>query len=482
MIRERIVRAAARLNGRQDARLPWSALASGVLLAALTAAYNLTAGPLVNLNDIGTWHNRLLFGAMAGFVHLSLLLAAAMLCRRGALRAMLRQALVTAGFVMLLMGINQKTYAYVQTVQPIVRAMDEAGLSAAASAQTNLTAPALTLLYLFTRGPVYDMYLVKLFAVACDLTLALFAARAAEEYGEGWRAEAALTLCLILPQGFLSAGCAAEFEHAAALLMALSLAWATGRFGAAKRPLCAALCYGGAAALSGVALYALPLYALLVRRREMRPRDLLCGAALALLLCVPAGACGMGAGAAASLLRACWGVPGYASGAPGIVWLFPRAAVEEMPGYFVLGRLPALDVEAGAQPYYTQAHMEIAVRSLTLAGLALLLCLWAYVLNKKKDSPLRRALTLALGALLLCPNATASAWLPCCMLCVLAALLEPGLRGSACLVLFATACACAAPVTGEVLLPMIAASALCAAALAWSAGALCPRGEEDAHG
>lgn len=469
----RIVSALRRADARLSRRLPLTALAFGALLALATAAFDLTVGPLYNLNDIGVWRYRLLFNVMAAFVHLSLMCMTALLCRRGTARAMLRQLLVTVGFLILMLGINQKTYVYVRTVQPIVRAMDTGALAAAAGAETNLTAPALTLLYLISRGPVYDMYLVKLFADACCLTLALLAARAAEEWGEGMRPEAALALCVILPEGFLSAGCAAEFETAAALLLALSLALALGRFGVKKRPLAAALCYGGAAALSGVALYALPLYALLIARGEMRLTDLARGAALAALLCMPAAVCGMGVGTAlGSLTRASWGVPCFASGAPGLPALFPRAAVEEMPGYFVLGRLPELDMETGAQPYYTQAHMEIAVRSVTLLGLALLLAVWVAALRRRGDSPLRRMLALCMGALLVCPRATSSAWLAPCMLCALALVLEPGLRLPACLTLFATTCACAHPVTGETLLPPVVALALCGVALALLLGAL----------
>lgn len=460
---------ALRAVRRADELLARHALALGlcvaVLLSLAAAAYNLTAGPLHSLNDIGGWRNRLLFTAMAGAAHLSLLAIAALLCREGALRVMLRQLIVTAGFLILLLAINQKTYAYQQTVQPIVRAMDGAGLRAAAGADTNLSAPALTLLYLITRGPVYDMYLVKLFAIWCDALLALFAAYWADKKQMGIRAEAALTLCLILPQGFMSAACAAEFEHAALLLLALSLWLTAGIPGRKAKPLAGALCLGSAVALSGIALYAAPVYALLACKKKTSPAHLLCGASLAVMLCVPAIVCGMPAGKAiGSLLRANTGIPGYASGAPSMLALLPRAAVEEMEAYFVLGRLPALDLEAGSQVYYTPAHMAVAMRSLTLLGPALLLGAWALALRGGRMSLLRGALALMTVSLLVCPNATSSAWLAADMLCVLALLAEPGLRIPACLTLFATVCACAYPVTGEALLGPVLALALCGAA------------------
>ena len=455
---------------RADERLSRYAFVLGLLFAALlavlTAAYCMTGGPLRNLNDIGSYRNRMLFTAMAAAVHALLLAVTALLYRRSALRLMLRQILVTACFLIMLLAINQKTHAYVQTLQPIVRQMDTLGLLAIPGADTNLSAPALTLLYLITRGPVYDMYLVKLFAIACDVLLALLIMRAADARGLNWRAEAALALCLILPQGFMVSACAALIDHAALLLLALSLCLCAGWLGGRERPLGGALCYGCAVALSGIALLALPAYVILIERKKLRPAQLLYAAALAALLCMPAALSGMGVGAAlASLTRANFGVAQYASGAPGLVNLFPRAAVEEMPEYFMLGRIPGLDTLTNAQIYYTQAHMEIALRGLSLLGLALMLGVWALALRNNAMSPLRRALALTLGALFVCPGVTAAAWLAADMLCVLAILSEPKLRLPACLSLFATMCACAYPVTGEVLLPMIIAMALCGAAL-----------------
>ena len=476
---------------RADERLSRHAFVLGLLfaalLAALTAAYCMTAGPLHNLNDIGSYRNRVLFTAMAGAVHALLLVATALLYRRSALRLMLRQLIVTAGFVIMLLAINQKTYAYMQTLQPIVRQMDTLALRAIPGADTNLSAPALTLLYLITRGPVYDMYLVKLFAIACDALLALMIMRAADMQKLGWRAEAALALGLILPQGCMVSACAALIDHAALLLLALSLCLCAGWLGGREKPLCGALCYGLSVALGGIALLALPAYAMLIKKKKLRPAYLLCAAALVVLLCLPAALSGMGvSGALGSLLRANLGVAQYASGAPGLANLFPRAAVEEMPEYFMLNRIPGLDTVTNAQIYYTQEHMQIAMRGLSLVGLALMLGVWALALANKGMSPLRRALALTLGALFVCPGVTAAAWLAADMLCVLAILAKPELRLPACLSLFATMCACAYPVTGEVLLPMIVATALCGAALLMLLGVFplhaSVRGEEAAHG
>ena len=457
-------------TGRVDERLTRRALALGLmfaaLLAALTAAYNMTGGLLFNLNDIGSYRNRVLFTAMTAGVHLLLLAIATLLYRKSALRLLFRQIILTAGFQIMLFAINQKTFAYVQQMQPLVRAMDTGALSAIAGAKTSLSAPALTLLYLITRGPVYDMYLVKLFAIACDMLLALLIMRAADARGMGWRAEAALALCLILPQGFMAAACAAMIDHAAVLLLALSLCLCAGWIGRRERPLAGALCFGGAAALSGLALCALPAFVLLILKGKLKPAHLLCAALLALMCCVPAALSGVPAGEAfGSLLRANLGVPEFASGAPNLTNLFPRAVVEEMPGYFMLSHMPEIDTLTNAQPHYTQEHMEIAMRSLALLGIALLLGVWALALCGKEMSELRRALALTLGALLLCPGASAGAWLAADMLCVLALLEETGLRLPACLTLFATMCACAYPVAGEVLLPMILATAMCGAAL-----------------
>ena len=463
----------------QKHRLLLSAVLA-VLLSGLLALYNVSSGPLRNLNDIGGWDNRALFIAMSAAVHLSMLLLCAWLSHVSLARTALRQIIVTAGMVILLLAINQKTYAYVNVMQPVIRAMDEGGLAAGVAAASGMSAPMLLLMYAITRGPVYDMYLLKLFAIGCDLLLGLLAMRAADRNRLGLRAEVLLALCMILPQGFMNAACSALPEIAAVTLLAVSLTLALG----CDRPktLASGLCYGAACALSGAALYALPVYLWLVRRGGMKRRELLAGACAALLLCVPAMACGMPAlRALGSLFAANLGLPAYAAGAPGMVSLIPRAAVEEMPQYAPLLRhLTALDMETHAQQFYTQAHFEIIMRGVALAGLALYLSVCALAWRAKDKTPLHRAMLLVLGALIVCPNVTSAAWLLMDVLCLYAILAEPGLRLPACLVLFATMTSSSYPMTEEVMLPMVYAFILCLAALCMLLGVI-PTGKEETH-
>lgn len=463
----------------QKHRLLLSAVLA-VLLSGLLALYNVSSGPLRNLNDIGGWDNRALFIAMSAAVHLSMLLLCAWLSHVSLARTALRQIIVTAGMVILLLAINQKTYAYVNVMQPVIRAMDEGGLAAGVAAASGMSAPMLLLMYAITRGPVYDMYLLKLFAIGCDLLLGLLAMRAAERNRLGLRAEALLALCMILPQGFMNAACSALPEIAAVTLLAVSLTLALG----CDRPktLASGLCYGAACALSGAALYALPVYLWLVRRGGMKRRELLFGAGAALLLCVPAMLCGMPAlRALGSLFAANLGLPAYAAGTPGMVSLIPRAAVEEMPQYAPLLRhLTALDMETYAQQFYTQAHFEIIMRGVALAGLALYLSVCALAWRAKDKTPLHRAMLLVLGALIVCPNVTSAAWLLLDVLCLYAILAEPGLRLPACLALFATMTSSSYPMTEEVMLPMVYAFILCLAALCMLLGVI-PTGKEETH-
>ena len=463
----------------QKHRLLLSAVLA-VLLSGLLALYNVSSGPLRNLNDIGGWDNRALFIAMSAAVHLSMLLLCAWLSHVSLARTALRQMIVTAGMVILLLAINQKTYAYVNVMQPVIRAMDEGGLAAGVAAASGMSAPMLLLMYAITRGPVYDMYLLKLFAIGCDLLLGLLAMRAADRNRLGLRAEVLLALCMILPQGFMNAACSALPEIAAVTLLAVSLTLALG----CDRPktLASGLCYGAACALSGAALYALPVYLWLVRRGGMKRRELLFGAGAALLLCVPAMLCGMPAlRALGSLFAANLGLSAYAAGTPGMVSLIPRAAVEEMPQYAPLLRhLTALDMETHAQQFYTQAHFEIIMRGVALAGLALYLGVCALAWRAKDKTPLNRAMLLVLGALIVCPNVTSAAWLLLDVLCLYAILAEPGLRLPACLVLFATMTSSSYPMTEEVMLPMVYAFILCLAALCMLLGVI-PTGKEETH-
>lgn len=462
---ERCKRALRALEGfAQRRRLPLGALLA-LLLAGALALHNVSGGPLGNLNDIGGWNNRLLFIVMAAAVHLGLLLSSMCLFRVSPARTALRMGLLTAGMYILLLPINQKTYAFTQWTLPAIRAMEAVGLAAGLQASTPFSAPALTLLYAITRGPVYPMYTVKLLCIGCMLALSMLLVRAADRRGLGLRADALLALCMILPQGFMNAACSALMELPALALLAVSL---TLLLDCGKpHALGGALCYGAACALSGVCLYALPVYICIARRGGMKARDGAAALAVMLIACLPAAAGGAPLGETAlSLLRANLGTPTYAAGAPNMMSLIPRAQMEEIPQYAsALRHLSALDAQTNAQKYYTQQHAEIVMRGITLAGLALYVGLCA-LLSRAKDKPaLHRAMALALGALIVCPNATSAAWLALDLLCLYAVLSAPGLRLPACLVLFATMASGAYPMTEEVMLPMAWAFILCLLAL-----------------
>ena len=448
---------------RLDQRLTRHGRLLGALLAALLAgalaAYNIASGPLSNLNDIGGWSNRALFIAMTACVHGALLLVMTLLCRERFSRLALRQLILTAGMVILLTAINQKTYAYVKGLQPLVRAMDEQGLAAAAHWEPNLSAPAMTLLYLITRGPVYDMYLVKLACIGCYLLLAVLLMYAADRMGLFLRAEALLTFAVILPQGFMNAACSAQLEIIAVCLLGVSLALAFGREG---RPTASALCYGAACALCGACLYALPVYVYLMRQGRMKGMHLGMIFALSAALCLPAAVCGMPLGEAVfSPLRAILGTPAHASGAPNIMSLIARPLMEETPEYAqMLRHLPALDAVANAQQDYTPAHYVVIARGFAFAGLALYMGVCALVLKAKRMSAFERVLALALAALLGCPGVSSGAWIALDLLCLMAVFAWPKLRLPACMLLFATAGASCYPMTEETMLPMAAAAIL----------------------
>ena len=445
-------------------RLIFGALCA-LALSGAVAIYNVDAGPLHNLNDIGGWGNRALFIAMAAAVQTLLLLLTMLVTRKGMLRTLLRQIIVTAGFVILLLPINQKTYAFSEQLLPLIRAMDAGGLAAIAGMETSLSTPALTMLYLITRGPVYDMYMVKLACVAAFMLLALLALRAADKAGIGLRAEAVLALCLILPQGFMSAACAAQFDVMAAALVAACFAALAGE---KPRGWLAALCYALAVAVSGAALYALPLLVLAVRKQKMSAAELTASLAVVAALCLPAVLSGQGAlHALLSPFKALFDAPQYASGAPNLMNLFPRAAVNEMPEYFMLSQLEPLgmvDPVTNFSPYYTQENFATIMRGMALCGMAAyaLICALA---ARRPMSLTARAFALALAAGVACPGATAGMWLLVSVIALYAAMTEPRLRASACAVLFAALCSAAYPVTGEVLLPMIVSFALCLLAL-----------------
>lgn len=441
-------------------RLPLGAAVSAALAAGF-ALMSVYAGPIYNLNDIGGFGNRAVFIVMAAAVYFALLLLTAALCRGGVWRMLLRQMIVTAGMMILLTGINQKTYFYVDVTQPLVRAMDASGLGAYADFGGNLSAPAAALVYLITRGPVYDMYSVKLVCIAAYLLLGLLALYAADRAGLGMRAEALLALCMILPQGFMSAGCSALMDGVCAALLAVSLALLAGKENSpAVRRACAAL-YGLALAMSGFALYALPAYAYAAHKGRISAKELAAAFALPVLLCVPAIASGVPVGqAVSSLLRANLGLGEYASGAPGMFSLVPRAQVTEMPIIWWMNNLPAIDAATNAQPYYTQQHFEIASLGFAFAGAAMYAGVAAWLWQKKEMKPLVRVFALVLTALMVCPGATNGAWLLAGVLSLYAVFAERSLRLPACMVLFSVCCSAVYPMTEEVLLPMAAAFAL----------------------
>ena len=441
--------------------LPFGA-ALAAALSLLLALYNVGGGPLGNLNDIGGWRNRALYIALTAAVQLFVLLAAALLYHERFWRLAVRQLLLTVGLVILLMGINHKSYLFVEQMLPFIRRMDAAGLSAMNDMRLNLSAPAVTALYLLTRGPIYDMYMLKLACMGAFLLMAVLAAHAADRRGWGLRGEALLLLCLILPQGFLTAGSAPQIDALSALLLVAALTLLDGE----GHPLAAMLVYGAAAAMSGAALYALPLVGLMGKKCGVKLRHAGAAAGVAAALCLPALLGGMTAGNVfASLFKAVFALPEYAAGVPNFEGVIPRAAMEEMPEYALIRVFPEIDAVTNAPEVYTQAHFEMLMHGLTFAALAMFIGLCAWLKQEKTASVLRRTLTLALGAMLLCPGAGMGAWLPLCMLCLAAILREPETRLPACMVLFATAGGCCYPATGETLLRPFYAFALCAAAL-----------------
>ena len=130
-------------------------------------ASNLTGGPLYNLNDMHTWQNRMIFNGMATFMHFSLMVILVLDSHKDIGHLLVREMIVTASLMILFLAMNQKTFAYNSQIQPIVRAMDTRALSAIPDFRSGHSVPALTLYYLLTRGPIYDMYLAKLFCIGC---------------------------------------------------------------------------------------------------------------------------------------------------------------------------------------------------------------------------------------------------------------------------------------------------------------------------
>jgi len=445
-------------------------LAAG--LAGLLALHQVSGGPLKNLNDIGGWRNRALFIGMTAAVHASMLLLCACFSRAGFARTALRQAIITAGFYIMLTAINHKTYYYVNIMQPVVRAMDTGSLAAGAALGSGLPAPALLLIYLITRGPVYDMYLLKLFVIGCYLLLSLLVVYCADRHALGVRAEVLLALCMILPQGFMNAACSALVDVAAvtALAASLVLAFETD----VPKARASAVCYGLACALSGVCLAALPVYICAAGSKRMKKENLVIAAGVMAALCLPAVLQGMPVWQAlSSLLSANLGTPLYASGTPGMANMIPRALLEETAQYApILRHMPQLDLETYAQPFYTHQHFTVVMKGFALAGIAIYMGICALVHQLKERTALERIMMLVLAALMVTPNVTSGAWLAADVLCLYAILAQPKLRIPACLVLFATMCASSYPMTEEVMLPMIWAFVLCLTALCMLLGVI----------
>ena len=440
-----------------DCLLRWRMRLWGSLLALLLPAMqflrNISSGPLYNLNDIGGWDQRKQFLLLAMGVHAFVLLILVWRHRAGGGRLLLRMGLLLIGFEISLLAINQKTYAFVQTLQPMIRTMERDGFAAASG---SLSIPMQALIALIARFPVYAMYPLKLFAIASYQLMCLLAAEEAERRRpSGLTAELVLLLGLILPQGFLCAACACRTEVFAMLLLGLSL-----RLRGTAR---GALLFGLSASLSGVCLLALP-WALSERGRGGKQVGL---AALGYVLpMLPGIALGVPAPKAMlSPLSVLLGVPPYATGSPSLFSFFPRAAIEEMPEYAMLSRVAQIDWEA-VSPFYTQAHFVQLMHGLALMGLACFVCLAA---SAKPKGRLEKALMLSAAALFFAPGASMGAWLAVDLLCLLAFVFLPRLRLPSALILFSTAAGCAYPVAQETLVPpaMNATLLVLALALLW---------------
>ncbi|MBQ7825809.1 MAG: hypothetical protein IJ337_05605, partial [Clostridia bacterium] len=130
-VKEPMIVRAQHVYGAVKNRLPHSRTALllfGALLSlglsGSVAVWNIASGPLHNLNDIGSWHNRLLFIAMTAAVQAALHLLLTALNCGGYARLLLRHAALLAGCVIALLANNQKTYAFVEQMLPLVRQMD----------------------------------------------------------------------------------------------------------------------------------------------------------------------------------------------------------------------------------------------------------------------------------------------------------------------------------------------------------------------
>ncbi len=415
--------------------------ACALVLSALVAVFNINDGPLRNLNDIGNWHNRQQFLIFSFAAQCLILSAAAFLHQEGAAKLLLKQLLLTFCFLLYLEAINQKSFDYVRHIQPVVRIMDSEGLSCLSSLETRMSSPALTLLYLVTRGSIYDMYLVKLFTILVYFLLCLTGQRAASDFLTPHRKDAMLVLLLILPQAFLCLACTGQIDVLAVLLLLL------GMTEHKRHSLISLIAFGLAAALTSASWLFLLAYALFTRKWRIQDTAVVC--LVVMLCCLPACIAGMPPQTALlSLLRAHTTLPEIASGAPNIVALIPYPEVEGIPEYGLLWAVPEIDAATNAFENYTMVHYAGMVAGYTVAGIAAYMALLMHLKNRKMD-PLKRALVVATAALMATPNISISMWLAVAGICVAVLLACPEARLPACLLLFVTASGAIYPVTQE---------------------------------
>lgn len=446
-----------------------------VLLTAAVFVYNLFGGPLHNLNDIHNWSNRLLFTGYSAVVHFSLLMFLILDRDCDAGQLIIRELLVSVSLIIMFLAMNQKTFAYNSQVQPIVRAMDTKALAAIPDFSTSYSVPALTLYYLITRGPIYDMYLAKLFCIACYELLCISVAYLSricmnaavmvskeelhvQRAGKGWKTDCALALSFILPQGFLSSACAAQIEVAGVLFGVLAvILLEQGK----KTGL---VLFGVGASICTALWLLIPLYVFRRDKWNLSIRDAFLPVLSAIILCIPGAAASSGVKAFGSLLSSMTALPVARSGVPNMVSFFPRAVLEEMPESAFLRAVPELDLITWAADNYKMSHFTILMHGLSLACMAVYLGIYVYILNRKLPE-LCKCLILTGTAFMCAPGLTMGAWQLVTVACMFCIIFEPSLRLPCAIIMFATAAGCAYPVTGDIMIKPVHISILCIVAL-----------------
>ena len=437
--------------GRIQAYSFWIGCAGALLMTGSALICNLLGGPLYNLNDMHTWQNRMLFTGMATFMHFSLLFFLVLESHKDIGHLLIRELTVTISLLIFFMAMNQKTFAYNFQIQPIVRAMDTRALTAIPEYRSGHSVPALTLYYLLTRGPIYDMYLAKLFCIGCYELLCISAAHIVRELPElsnrnKWLPECAMALALILPQGFLSAACAAQIEVAGVLLSVLA-------YILLERGNKAGLILYGAGASVCTGLWLLiPIVSLFYKKWNLKIADILMMVIAAVVCCIPGAVAGSGWKAFSSLFSCLFEIPVAGSGVPSLVSFFPRAVLEEMPEYAYLRALPELDLITFAADNYKAPDYEILMHGLAFACLAVYMGMTAYLIREKRNERVTFILSLILTAFICAPCLTMGAWQLITVLCIFVIVYVPELRIPCAVVLFITAGGCGYPVTGEVMI------------------------------